>query len=178
LAIFAGMTSPAVAIERADALAELASAAGPTRFAVVREGLYRGGQPTARHLELLRAAGVQTVIDLRLGDRTARREATEAARLGLRFVRMPMSGVFRVGPQLLTKVIDAIRDGGRVYVHCHIGRDRTSLVIALERVLLEGWDAAAAWQHDAFAFGYRPTLFHANIAESFKAAVAALVAAK
>jgi hypothetical protein len=68
----------------------------------------------------------------------------------------------------------AIRGGGQVYVHCHVGRDRTSLVIALERVLLEGWDAAAAWQHDAVAFGYRPVLFHGNTADSFKAAVAAL----
>ena len=49
---------------------------------------------------------------------------------------------------------------------------------ALERVVLEGWDAAKAWEHDAVAFGYRPVLFHANIADSFKSAVAALAPRK
>jgi hypothetical protein len=46
---------------------------------------------------------------------------------------------------------------------------------ALERVLVEGWDAETAWQHEAIAFGYRRVLFHANIADSFKAAIAALL---
>src|SRR5207302_1403781 len=49
--------SAARAAGPADALAELLGPNGPQRFAVVRDGLFRGGQPTARHLELLRAAG-------------------------------------------------------------------------------------------------------------------------
>jgi protein-tyrosine phosphatase len=114
------------------------------------------------------------VINLRLDDRTARHEATEAARLGMRVVNVPFSGLFRVDPKLLLRAVDAIRGGGQVYVHCHLGRDRTSLVIALERVLVEGWDAARAWQHDAVDFGYRAVVFHANIADSYKAAIEAL----
>jgi hypothetical protein len=59
-------------------------------------------------------------------------------------------------------------------VHCHVGRDRTSLVIALARVVCEGWAAADAWQHDAVAFGYRRNLWHRSIADSFQSAIAAL----
>jgi hypothetical protein len=92
----------------------------------------------------------------------------------MRFVHVPMSGLFRLEAAYLLRAIDAIRTGGRVYVHCHVGRDRTSLVVALQRVLLEGWDAKSAWQHDAVAFGYRRNLFHASMADSFDAAVRAL----
>ena len=165
------VSSSSRAEESAAALAELSGKQGPERFAKVRDGLYRGGQPTVRHLELLHALGVQTIVNLRLGDRTARVEEAAAAKLGMRTVHVPFSGLFHVDPKFLLHAIDAIRDGGTVYVHCQLGRDRTSLVIALERVLLEGWEAAKAWEHDALTFGYRPVLFHANIADSFNAAV-------
>jgi protein tyrosine/serine phosphatase len=166
--------SAARAVGPAEALAELAGATGPQRFSVVRDGLYRGGQPTAHHLALLRAVGVDTVVNLRLDDRRARVEATEAARLGMRVVSVPFSGLFRVDARFLSRALDVIRSGRRVYVHCNLGRDRTSLVIAMERVIVEGWSAAAAWEHDAVAFGYRRALFHRNIADSFDAAVRAL----
>ena len=39
------LPSPARAAGHADALAELAGPEGPQRFAVVRDGLFRGGQP-------------------------------------------------------------------------------------------------------------------------------------
>jgi protein tyrosine/serine phosphatase len=157
-----------------EALAELSGPNGPVRFAVVRDGLYRGGQPTAHHLELLRAAGIDTIVNLRMHDGTSRDEAAEAARLGMRTVSVPFSGLFRVDLPYLMKAVDSIKSGGHVYVHCHAGRDRTSLVIALARVLLDGWGASQAWQHDAVAFGYRRVIWHRSIAESFEAAMRAL----
>jgi protein tyrosine/serine phosphatase len=171
-------TTTAHALEPAQALDQLRSPAGPQRFAVVRDGLYRGGQPTVHHLELLRAAGVSTIVDLRLPDGTSRDESAAAARLGMRFINVPFSGLFRVNPDFLAGALNAIRDGGKVYVHCNLGRDRTSLVVALERVVVEGWTAAAAWEHDAIAFGYRRSLFHRTIADSFNAAVGKLAPAR
>jgi hypothetical protein len=174
LALSLSLPTVAHALDSAQALAELHGPAGPQRFAEVRAGLLRGGQPSAHHLELLRAAGVSTIVDLRLPDGTSRDEAAQAARLGMRFVNVPFSGLFRVNPAFLSGALAAIRGGGTVYVHCNLGRDRTSLVIALERVVVEGWTAAAAWEHDAVAFGYKRTLFHRNIADSFNAAAATL----
>ncbi len=153
------------------ALAELSGPSGPLRFAVVRDGLYRGGQPTSHHLALLRACGVDTIVDLRLPDRALRDEAAEAARLGLRFVSRPFTGLARVDGDFLTSVVNAIRSGGHVYVHCNLGRDRTSLVIALSRVLLDGWAAPKAWEHEAVAYGYKGGLFHRTMVQSFDSAV-------
>lgn len=155
---------------REQALAELSGPSGPVRFAVVREGLYRGGQPNARHLELLRAIDVETIVNLRWW--LVREEKAAAARLGLRVVRVPFTGTFRVGRRRLMKAIDAIKSGGNVYVHCHVGRDRTSLVIAFARVVLDGWSPEEAWQREAIAFGYRPDLWHREMQSSFWSAVA------
>jgi protein tyrosine/serine phosphatase len=166
--------STANAMTPQQALAELSGANGPVRFAVVRDGLYRGGQPTAHHLELLRAAGIDTIVNLRMPDRTSRDEAADAARLGMRTVSVPFSGLFRVDLPYLMKAIDAIKGGGHVYVHCHVGRDRTSLIIALARVVLDGWAAAEAWQQNAVAFGYRRVIWHRSIADSFEAAMRSL----
>jgi protein tyrosine/serine phosphatase len=153
------------------ALAELQSPTGPSRFGVVRDGLYRGGQPSAHHLELLRALGVETIIDLRYGGVAA--EEAEARRLGMRVVRFPFSGLFVTDLQFLARVVEAMRSGGRVYVHCHEGRDRTSLVVALYRVLVDGWEEGVAWQREAVAYGYVRWPWHPAIEASYRAALRA-----
>jgi protein tyrosine/serine phosphatase len=158
---------------RRRALAELQGPRGPVRFAVVREGLYRGGQPTPHQIELLHDLGVQTVIDLRHGSTDA--EAAAAKRLGMHFVRFPFYGPFGAGSQFLKGIVEAIRSGGNVYVHCHVGRDRTSLVVALYRVLVDKWDPAEAWQKEAVAYGYVRGLWYGKIQDSYDAAVKALV---
>jgi protein tyrosine/serine phosphatase len=163
---------PALRIDERDALAELQGSTGPARFGVVREGLYRGGQPSARHLELLRALGVETVVDLRHGD--AGVEGVAARRLGMRFVRFPFYGIFGADSAFLARIVDAVRRGGRVYVHCRVGRDRTSLVVALYRVLVEGWDPETAWRHEAVDYGYARGWWYGAIADSFFAAATAL----
>jgi protein tyrosine/serine phosphatase len=151
------------------ALAELQGPTGPARFGVVRDGLYRGGQPTAQHLALLRALGVETIVDLRRGSATA--EEAAARRLGIRVVRFPFSGLFVADRELLVRIVAAVRGGGRVYVHCQAGRDRTSLVVALYRVLVDGWDARVAWQREAVDYGYVPWPWHPAIQASYRAAV-------
>jgi protein tyrosine/serine phosphatase len=177
VALLLALAAPAyaqvpVAADPRRALVMLAGADGPLRFGIVRDGLYRGGQPTARHLELLHQLGVETVIDLRRG--STKEEEAVARRLGMRFLRFPFYGIFGADRQFLARVVEAIRDGGRVYVHCEVGRDRTSLVVALYRVLVEGWDPAVAWQREAVAYGYRRGLFYGAIADSFDAAVRGL----
>jgi len=110
----------ALVVTAALALAELEGPTGPARFGVVDEGAYRGGQPTARHLMLLRSLGVQTIVDLRRGD------------------------IFGADRDFLARAVAAMHSGGRAYEHCHVGRDRTSLVVALYRVVVDGWDPEEA----------------------------------
>jgi protein tyrosine/serine phosphatase len=153
------------------ALGLLGSCAGPRRFARVSERLYRGGQPSAAHLAALRSLGVRTIIDLRHENARARRdEAATARQLELGFVSLPFAGIRSPDPELLHRIVDAMADPrlGDVYVHCRVGRDRTSLVVALYRVWKEGWPPARAWQREARDFGYRGWLFLRPLARTFR----------
>jgi protein tyrosine/serine phosphatase len=147
-------------LEPTRALAVLEGGAGPKRFAMVSSRLYRGGQPSARQLALLRALGVTRIVDLRreaLGVRHAERAV--ARRLGMELVSHPFYGVFGAEAAFLDDVLEelAFDDGGAVYVHCKDGRERTGLVVALHRVISEGWAPELAWQREVLAHGHRPS---------------------
>jgi tyrosine-protein phosphatase SIW14 len=153
----------------------LQSAAGPLRFAQVGPRLFRGGQPSAEHLVQLRALGIDTLIDLRRESRDKREaEAGRARALGIRYLHFPFYGVFGADPRFLDGILRAMRDeaNGRVYIHCKRGRDRTSLLVALYRVLVEGWDPAVAWQREVLDFGYQATFWYRRMGSSFRRMVA------
>ena len=139
----------------------LHSAEGPSRFSQVDEHLYRGGQPSAEQLSLLYDLGVRTVISLRSEAPEERTQEEQAAtKLGMRFVSIPLHGLSAPDPTRLHQIIDTVREAsGAVYVHCHLGRDRTSLVVALYRVWVEGWTRDRAWQKEAVEFGHPHWLF-------------------
>jgi protein tyrosine phosphatase (PTP) superfamily phosphohydrolase (DUF442 family) len=144
---------------------------GPERFAMVSPTLYRGGHPSARDLELLRQLGVTRIIDLRrerLGSRRA--ERAEARRLGLEYVEFPFYGLFGADLAFLDRLLAQLQptDGGAVYVHCDGGRDRTSLVVALHRVVAHGWSPDVAWEREVLDFGHRPSVVRREIELTFR----------
>lgn len=154
-----------------DVIVTLTGDRGPARFARVAEGLYRGGQPDRGHLALLHTVGVRTIVCLRRENAaTWRAEAEEAQRLGMRFLHFPWYGIFGAGDQLVEGVLAAMSDWsqGGVYVHCKRGRDRTSVMVALYRVLVEGWEAPEAWQREVLDFGYRPIWFYRRLRAVFE----------
>ncbi len=79
-----------------------------------------GGQPSAAHLEALKAAGVTTVIDLReaMEPRSFDEPATLRA-LGLKYVPIPV-GPHSMTDQTLDAIRDALKGGGEapVFLHC------------------------------------------------------------
>jgi protein tyrosine/serine phosphatase len=144
---------------------------GPEGYARVSPTLYRGGEPSARDLGLLRALGVTKIVDLRresLGGRRA--ERAEARRLGIDYVEYPFYGVFGVDLRFLHRILLELEapSGGAVYVHCDNGRNRTSLVVALHRVVADGWSPEIAWEREALAFGHRPSIVNREIALTFR----------
>jgi protein tyrosine/serine phosphatase len=144
----------------ASAMHRLQSEGAPARFARVDERVYRGGQPTEEHLRLLHAIGVTKIVDLRRERLDVRRAERAAAReLGMEFVELPFFGVFGADLDFLTRAIDELRthDGGAVYIHCDNGRDRTSLVVALYRLVHDEWSPERAWQHEVLAYGHEST---------------------
>ncbi len=125
-------------------------------FARVRDGLYRGGHPSAAGLDYLKAHGVRTIVDLEVADLVeaspgAIHDEERGAKVrGIRWVHAPMSafepalsGRFDAQVDRLMTVL-ADPHAGPVYVHCLHGQDRTGLVIGLERVIVEGWTPGRA----------------------------------
>lgn len=115
----------------------------PANFGVVEEGrIYRGAQPDAENLRVLREKGIRTIVKLNRGDDFG--ELEEAARLGLRIVHVPLNSLTVGKPgscQSVERAHAAMTDPSNwpVYVHCTHGRDRTGFLVGLFRERDEGW---------------------------------------
>lgn len=124
----------------------------------VRPGLYRGGHPSTAGLKQLQQLGVNTIIDLEVGDfieatpKAIKKELEDAPKFGIKVIHKPMSAFEPALSRRFDEQMDSIvkelgnRANGTIYVHCRHGRDRTGLVIGLERVYLENWSAEKAYK--------------------------------
>jgi protein tyrosine phosphatase (PTP) superfamily phosphohydrolase (DUF442 family) len=114
---------------------------GVPGFAKVSPALYRGGQPTAEGFANLKRAGIRTVISLRtLGsDRSGLRGT------GLRYVCLSCNHVHPEDEDVLA-LLKIVEDPANqpVLIHCRDGRDRTSMMVAAYRVLIQGWSKTDA----------------------------------
>ncbi len=137
---------------------------------VVSDSLYRGGQPEplAAGMTALQQLGVRTVVNLRYFH--GEEEAARAA--GLDYVALPFHPFAEPDPALLARFIAIVTDPARtpVYVHCLHGSDRTGTAVAVYRMVVQHWTAAAAEQ-ELRAGGYG---FHDEWYESYARFVAAL----
>lgn len=99
-------------------------------------GLYSSGQPSVDDLAALAAIGVRSIINLRGADGdSGYDEAHEAARLGMRYMTLPIVGPDAVTAENAARLAHAIqhaRTDGDVLVHCASG-NRVGALIALER---------------------------------------------
>jgi Polymorphic toxin system, DSP-PTPase phosphatase len=130
--------------------------------------VYRGAEPKSRaELTFLASLGVVRVIDLQEGPwaRLMEDVRTFGADVQLsvdhekriELVHAPIFELTTPKTERVDRVLalmrDAIAGGGAVYVHCALGRDRTGMIIALHRVINEGWapaDAYAEWKAHGF----------------------------
>lgn len=110
----------------------------PKRFA---DNHYAGGQPTPDHLAELARAGVRTVINLRAPDEPVEYdEAAETARLGLRYVALPIAGptdLDRERVRQFGRVLDDARREGGLLIHC-ASANRVGAMVALDEALNRG----------------------------------------
>ena len=110
----------------------------PTRFA---DDHYAAGQPTPAHLAELARQGVRTVINLRGTDEPVDfDEAAEAARLGLRYVTLPITGpgdLDRDRVQAFGRALDEARREGGVLIHC-ASSNRVGAMVALDEAINRG----------------------------------------
>ena len=108
---------------------------------------YAGGQPTAAQLGELVRDGVRTVINLRGPAEIADYdEACEAARLGLRYVTLPVTDAIdldRERVRTFGRLLDDARGNGGVLIHCATS-NRVGAMVALDEVLNRGTALDAA----------------------------------
>jgi uncharacterized protein (TIGR01244 family) len=132
---------------------------GIGNFAVVQDGprgIYRGAQPSAAGIEMLKSRGVRTVIDLRDDARPEARKNAEAA--GLTYIHIPTNAA-ATEPAKIRRFLDAMSTCPRpVFVHCMAGCDRTGLEIAMYRVVVENWSREDALR-ELYAHGYHWAVF-------------------
>ena len=106
--------------------------------------LLRSAQPGAASAPALLGLGVRTVVSLR----SFKPDAGAMRVAGLRLLRVPINTWYIRDHHVvraLDLVIEAERDGG-VLMHCLHGADRTGIVSALYRIVVQGWTKDAARQ--------------------------------
>jgi len=115
-------------------------------FSKVNERLYRGGQPRLGGIKKLAEIGVKTIINLRGTDETTRAEEAEAKAAGLVYFNIPMPGLSRPTHEQISRVMEIVgnQESGPVFIHCKRGSDRTGTVVAIYRILRDGWTADKA----------------------------------
>lgn len=117
----------------------------PKRFAVVEPGkLYRGGYPTAKHLQNLKEQEhIRTIVSLTgVVDKPHEREMLAAKeKLGLlhRRIAMPGNGCAEFGD--LDRAADAlnVKEDRPIFFHCQAGKQRSNAVLAAYRLKHCGW---------------------------------------
>jgi tyrosine-protein phosphatase SIW14 len=121
-------------------------------FGQVDATVWRGAAPSDVALKELSTAGVERVIDLRESGKATYHEAQVAKSLHMLYVNVPFPPMSAPTAQQVQTVITLLNSGGKTFVHCRRGKDRTGVVIACYRMQHDGWSHQQALD-EAIRFG-------------------------
>lgn len=109
----------------------------------VSEELYRGAQPTAEGMQELKKMGIKTVVNLR----TFHSDRNEIGDTKLDYEHIRMTAWHPEEEDLL-RFLQIVTDKARtpIFVHCKHGADRTGVMSAVYRIVIEGWTKEEAIQ--------------------------------
>ena len=102
----------------------------------IEAGFYRGAQPSAIGFRELAALGILNVLDLAGGSGDGRYSTDGTVKL----FQIPMSA-WGLRDDLVLKALRIMTDPAKrpLMVHCAHGADRTGALVALYRVVVQGW---------------------------------------
>lgn len=122
--------------DAAAAWAQPLSMRGVPNLFEVNKNLYRSGQPTAEGFRNLHELGVRSCISLR----AHRSDRGDAKGVPIRCVWRPILGRSVSAEDIEEAIVDIhYRLPHPVLIHCYHGADRTGLLCAAYRVLVEEW---------------------------------------
>ena len=109
----------------------------------VSDQLYRGAQPTSEGFRHLKEMGIKTVVDLR----SFHSDRDEMAGTSLAYEHITMKP-WHPEDKELVRFLMIVSDPKRqpVFLHCQHGADRTGTMVAIYRVVVNGWTKEAAVQ--------------------------------
>jgi protein tyrosine/serine phosphatase len=107
----------------------------------VHDGLYRGAQPEEAGYAELKAMGIKTVVNLR----TFHSDRRECKEHGLDNVHIRVQA-WNPEVEDVQAFLEVAADPNRrpVFVHCLHGADRTGMMVALYRIVRQGWSKESA----------------------------------
>ncbi len=125
----------------------------------VDDRLYRSEQLKAADKPLIAAADIKTIINLRYFDRDDDLELFHGDANAPKLINTPLL-TWSIQPKQIAWVLHAIdtaKADGNVLVHCYHGADRTGIIIAMYRIIYQGWTVDAA-RHEMRngGYGYHP----------------------
>ena len=132
------MFIPSIALARDANWAQPVTLQGVTNLNQVTPNIYRSAQPDiGGFANMAKALKLKTVIDLR-------ESQTDAAYPGDTKIKpyyVPMNAMHITTDQVVAalKLIKAHEGEGPILVHCLHGADRTGVVIAMYRIIYQGW---------------------------------------
>ena len=147
----------------------LASAQGAVKaspidnFQMVHSDLYRGARPNSKGLLYLKRIGVKTILNLEDSKSGIKAEGRQAEALGIREISLPMNVFAKPKDKVVNEALSVVIDPSLrpLFVHCHEGKDRTGLIIALMRVEEEKWAPKFAYA-EWLKYGFHRILFLMN----------------
>ena len=120
----------------------------------VDANLYRSAQPTEQGLRNLRAMGIRHVISLR------RFHSDRSGLLGSGLLEDELRlNTWHIETEDVVRVLATLKDtsGGPYLIHCQHGADRTGVMCAMYRIVIQGWPREEAIRElrDG-GFGFHP----------------------
>ncbi|WP_159566996.1 dual specificity protein phosphatase family protein [Budvicia diplopodorum] len=109
-------------------------------FYQVSDELYRSGQPGAPQMKELEQRGVKSILNLR----NFHTDNNEAKGTQLKLYHVPMEAGRLTEPQLISALRVMKYAPKPMVVHCWHGSDRTGLMVAMYRMVYQGWPKDAA----------------------------------
>ncbi len=102
----------------------------------VSDDLYRGAQPSAEGIGQLETLGIKTVVNLRWSH--SDRDQLQGTSLAYEHIKMT---AWNVEFEDVVRFLRIISDSNSlpVFVHCQHGADRTGLICAVYRIVIQGW---------------------------------------
>jgi hypothetical protein len=104
--------------------------------------------------------GINTVINLRGANNVTRAEEAEARAQGLNYYNVALPTWGRPQDARVTRILEIIAapENGKVFIHCKDGVDRTGMIVAIYRMMHDGWNSHQALT-EAERSGMRRTQF-------------------